>query len=97
MNEEISRLMDGELEDDAAFERVVGGMKQSSAMATACYHATATAAVMHGIDARTASARGRARQRAPRSRRSAASIGSTGACGRGNGRRRRGRRWTAVR
>ena len=40
MNEEISRLMDGDLEDDAAFERVVGGMKQPGAMATwVCYHA----------------------------------------------------------
>ena len=40
MNEDISRLMDGELEDDAAFERVVGGMKQPGAMATwVCYHA----------------------------------------------------------
>jgi negative regulator of sigma E activity len=40
MNEDISRLMDGELEDDAAFERVVGSMKQPGAMATwVCYHA----------------------------------------------------------
>ena len=40
MNEDISRLMDGELEDDAAFERVVGGLKQPGAMATwVCYHA----------------------------------------------------------
>jgi negative regulator of sigma E activity len=40
MNEDISRLMDGELEDDAAVDRIVGGMKQSGAMATwVCYHA----------------------------------------------------------
>ncbi|MEO8486575.1 MAG: RseA family anti-sigma factor [Betaproteobacteria bacterium] len=40
MNEDISRLVDGELEDDAAFERVVGGMGRAGAMATwVCYHA----------------------------------------------------------
>jgi sigma-E factor negative regulatory protein RseA len=40
MNEDISRLMDGELDDDTAVDRVVGGMKQSGAMATwVCYHA----------------------------------------------------------
>jgi sigma-E factor negative regulatory protein RseA len=40
MNEDISRLMDGELDDDAAVDRVLGGMKQSGAMATwMCYHA----------------------------------------------------------
>jgi len=40
MNEDISRLMDGELEDDAAFHRVVGAMKQPQALATwVCYHA----------------------------------------------------------
>jgi negative regulator of sigma E activity len=40
MNEEISRLMDGDLEDDAAFDRAVGGMKRPGAMATwTCYHA----------------------------------------------------------
>jgi negative regulator of sigma E activity len=40
MNEDISRLMDGELEDDAAFDRAVDGMQRSGAMATwTCYHA----------------------------------------------------------
>jgi hypothetical protein len=34
MNEDISRLMDGELEDDAAIDRAVDGMKRSGAMAT---------------------------------------------------------------
>ncbi len=39
MNEDISRLMDGELEDDA-FERVLGGMRSPGAIATwTCYHA----------------------------------------------------------
>ena len=39
MNEDISRLMDGELEDDAAIDRVVDGMQRSGAMATwVCYH-----------------------------------------------------------
>jgi len=40
MNEDISRLMDGELEDDAAVDRVVDGMKRPGAAATwMCYHA----------------------------------------------------------
>lgn len=40
MNEDISRLMDGELEDDAAFDRTVGSMTKPGAMATwVCYHA----------------------------------------------------------
>lgn len=39
MNEDISRLMDGELEDDAV-DRVLGAMKSSGAAATwTCYHA----------------------------------------------------------
>ena len=40
MNEDISRLMDGELEDEAAFDRAVGALKQPQALATwVCYHA----------------------------------------------------------
>ena len=39
MNEDISRLMDGELDDDAV-DRVLGGMKAPGAIATwTCYHA----------------------------------------------------------
>ena len=39
MNEDISRLMDGELEDDAAVDRVLAGMKQTGATASwMCYH-----------------------------------------------------------
>lgn len=39
MNDDISRLMDGDLDDDAA-ERVLGGMKTPGAAATwTCYHA----------------------------------------------------------
>ena len=39
MNEDISRLMDGELDDEPAVDRVVAGMRQDGAMATwACYH-----------------------------------------------------------
>ncbi|CAG0966605.1 hypothetical protein BURK1_00998 [Burkholderiales bacterium] len=39
MNEEISRLMDGELDDAAAVDRVLAGMKQDGAKATwMCYH-----------------------------------------------------------
>ena len=39
MNEDISRLMDGELDDQPAVDRVVAGLRQDVAMATwACYH-----------------------------------------------------------
>lgn len=39
MNEDISRLMDGELDDEPAVDRVVAGLRQDGAMATwACYH-----------------------------------------------------------
>lgn len=39
MNEDISRLMDGELDDEPAVDRVVAAMRQDGAMATwACYH-----------------------------------------------------------
>ncbi|HQU50384.1 MAG TPA: sigma-E factor negative regulatory protein [Casimicrobiaceae bacterium] len=39
MNEDISRLMDGEVDDDAT-DRILGAMKGSGAVATwACYHA----------------------------------------------------------
>ena len=38
MNENISRLMDGELEDDE-FERCIGSLKSDDAMQTwVCYH-----------------------------------------------------------
>ena len=40
MNEDISRLMDGELDEEIAVDRVVAGLRQDGAMATwACYHA----------------------------------------------------------
>ncbi len=39
MNEDISRLMDGELDDEAAVDRTLGGMRHGGAMATwTCYH-----------------------------------------------------------
>ena len=39
MNEDISRLMDGELDDDGAVDRTLAGLRQDGAMATwMCYH-----------------------------------------------------------
>ena len=39
MNEDISRLMDGELDDEPAVDRAVAVMRQDGAMTTwACYH-----------------------------------------------------------
>ena len=39
MNEDISRLMDGELDDESAVDRTLAGLRQDGAMATwACYH-----------------------------------------------------------
>ena len=39
MNEDISRLMDGEIDDDGAVDRTLAGLRQDGAMATwMCYH-----------------------------------------------------------
>ena len=39
MNEDISRLMDGELDDESAVDRTLGGMRHDGAIATwMCYH-----------------------------------------------------------
>ena len=62
MSEDISRLMDGELDDDAA-EHVCAAMRDAGAQATwACYHVIGDQ--LRGTAVRTVGARSSARREA---------------------------------